>query len=283
MADGFCFGTLAVGDRYRKHAKLLAQDIQNYAPTQRLIVLSDRPEDFQNYPQVLAVLHQLQSVKGYHDKRFVLEKALSLFKTCVLVDADVRIIGSVFTELTWPPGITARTGCSVGKHLKNIHKSRKTEILQAAAQHLNLEIENVPWLHEFLFAMTHQQGKEKEFFQLWQTISYFLESQGMYDGEGYAIGFAAAKVGLDFGYDRTDWFPFFKDNIEKVRIKNGQSKFQDKKQYFEQHRQIENVPRSVPQKVWAKLKKSVVVYPRLLRLRKQKRQDMYYQKLFGNE
>jgi len=281
MADGFCFGTLAVGDRYRQHAKLLAQDIQNYAPTQRLIVLTDRPADFENFPQVLAVFHQLQSVKGYHDKRFVLKKALSQFETCVLLDADVRIIGPVATDLTWPPGITARAGCSLGKQLQDIRKPYEVEVIQKAVQHLNLDVNNVQWLHEFMFAMTRQEGKEKQFFELWQTISYFFETQGIYYGEGYAMGLAAAEVGLNFGYDRTDWFPFFKDNIEKVRIKNEQSQRQDKQQYFEQHYQIEYPRRSLPQKIWAKLKKFMILYPRLWRLRKQKRQDAYYQKLFG--
>ncbi|MFP4006952.1 MAG: hypothetical protein ACLFV6_02950 [Spirulinaceae cyanobacterium] len=281
MADEFCFGTLAVGDRYRKHAKLLAQDIQKYAPTQTLIVLTDRPQNFQEYSQVLAFPHQLQSVKGYHDKRFVLEKALSLFETCVLLDADVRIIGPVSTDLTWPPGITARAGCSLGKQLQDIRKPYEIEVIQKAAQHLNLDVDNVQWLHEFMFAMSRQDGKEQEFFQLWQTISYFFETQGIYYGEGYAMGFAAAKVGLDFGFDRSDWFPFFKDNIEQVRIKNGQSQRQEKQPYFDTHYQIEYPLRSVPQKVWAKLQKFIALYPRLWRLRKQKRQDIYYEKLFG--
>lgn len=281
MADGFCFGTLAVGDRYCQHAQMLAKDIQNYAPTRKLIVLSDRPQDFQQYSQVLAFPHQLQSVKGYHDKRFVLEKALSLFETCILLDADVRIIGSVGTDLKWPPGITARAGCSLAKQLQDIRKPYEIEVIQTVARYLDLDVNNVQWLHEFMFAMTRQNGKEAEFFQLWQTISYFFESQGIYYGEGYAMGFAAAKVGLDFGFDRTDWFPFFKDNIEKVRIKNGQSQRQDKQPYFDTHHKIEYPPRSLPQKAWMKLKKSVSLYPRLWRLRRQKREDIYYQKLFG--
>jgi hypothetical protein len=281
MSPAFCFATLAVGDRYRMHAQLLARDIQTHAPTIPLVILTDRPQTFAAYPQVLAFPHHLQSVKGYHDKRFVLSKALSLFEICILLDADVRMIGPVAPSLEWPPGITARAGCSLLKHKENIRKPREIEVIDAVARQLDIDLDRVQWLHEFMLVMRRQEGKEAEFFQLWQTISYFFESQGIYYGEGYAMGLAAAKVGLDFGFNRVDWFPFFKDNIEQVRIQAGQSQKQDKQAYFDAHRQIEYPPRNLFQKAIAKAVKWLVLYYRLWRLRRQKRQDPYFNQYFG--
>lgn len=76
MTDTFCFCTLAVGNRYRTHARMLANDIQQHSPITSFVVLTDRPNDFKNYSNVIAFKHRLQSVKGYHDKRFVIENLL---------------------------------------------------------------------------------------------------------------------------------------------------------------------------------------------------------------
>jgi hypothetical protein len=59
MVNNWCFGTLAVGKRYREHAINLAKDIQLYAPKISLIVLTDKPEEFIEYPVVQAIEHRL--------------------------------------------------------------------------------------------------------------------------------------------------------------------------------------------------------------------------------
>ncbi len=40
----FCFCTLAIGTRYRQHALLLAEDLEQYAPKPPFIVLTDKPQ-----------------------------------------------------------------------------------------------------------------------------------------------------------------------------------------------------------------------------------------------
>lgn len=65
MAEKFCFCTLAVGNRYRTHARMLAKDIQQHAPDSTFVVLTDRPSDFAEFAHVMAFKHRLQSVKGY--------------------------------------------------------------------------------------------------------------------------------------------------------------------------------------------------------------------------
>ena len=278
----FCFCTLAVGDRYRAHAEVLAQDIQNHMPSKTLCVLTDRPEQFARFPHVLAFKHHLQSVKGYHDKRFVLKKSLSLFESCMFLDSDIRVLGSVVEELKWSPGITARAGTSLVNHMKTITNQKELKVIKEAAQKLNIDIQQVQWLHEFMFVMKKQNGLEEDFFELWQTISYFFEVQGIYNGECYAMGLAAARIGMTLDFFREDKFLFFKDNIERIRIKNGQSDLQDKQIYFDIHREIEYPKYSLWKKVKNKLSRQVVFYYRLLRLRIFMREDPNFYKFFAS-
>lgn len=283
MSQKFCFCTLAVGERYRTHARMLAKDIQQHAQNTALCVLTDKPESFKEFPHVLAFKHRLQSVKGYHDKRFVLEKALSLFESCMFLDSDVRIIDAVVKEMNSPPGITARAGCDLLRHIANMKNPKEIEVIEEVAEKLNIDLQKVQWFHEFMFAMRGQDGLEKNFFQLWQTISYLFEMRGIYHGEGYAMGLAAAKVGMNIAFDRKDKFAFFKDNIERIRIKKGQSNFQEKQIYFDIHKNIEYRNRSRLQKISDKLIQKAVLSYRLLRLRKVARKDSDFHKLFeGN-
>jgi hypothetical protein len=277
----FCFCTLAVGKRYREHAKMLAQDIQIHMPSTNLCILTDHPEDFQKFSHVLAFKHHLQSVKGYHDKRFVLETSLSLFESCMFLDSDVRILGSAVEEMDWFPGLTARAGCSLIKHMRtNIKDQREIELIKLAAKKLNIDLHLVQWLHEFMFVVKKQDGLEKRFFDFWQTISYFFEMQGMYHGEGYAMGLAAARVGMTFDFFRQDKFPFFKNNIEEARIKNGQVDLQEKQLYFDIHKQIEYPQRTIWEKINDKLTTQAIFYYRSLRLRKLVKKDPNFHKIF---
>jgi hypothetical protein len=278
----FCFCTLAVGDRYRTHAHLLAQDIQQHMPDATLCLLSDQPQEFNEFPQVMAFEHHLQSVKGYHDKRFILAKSLSLFENCIFVDADVRVLGSIVQDLNVYPGITARAGTNLSKHIGNMKNRQEISIIEQALQKLNLDQKKVKWLHEFMFVMKRQNGLQDEFFRLWQTIAYFFEMQGLYHGEGYAMGLAAARIGININFFEEDCFPFFKDNIELLRIRGGLSNLQDKQKYFDIQKKIEYPQRSFWQKVINKLSKQAIFCYRLLRLRFFVRQDPQFKQLFGS-
>ncbi|EKD08825.1 hypothetical protein [Arthrospira platensis] len=282
MSNSYCFCTLSVGKRYRHHARKLAKDIQKYAPGVPFVILTDNPDDFSEFPSVLAFKHHLQSVKGYHDKRLVLEKSLSLFESCMFMDADMRILSPVPDNLSWNPGLTARAGCALVKHLDGIsnQRCRDSEIVNNIADRIEVDIENVQWLHEFWFVLRRQSGKEVEFLRVWQTLSYLFESEGMYHGEGYSMGLAASKVGLDFNFYRTDWFEFFKDKIEKERINNGQSKLTEKKIYFEEHTAIEYPQSNILSKAISKIGNKLAFYYRLLRLRRQREQDEEFKSIF---
>jgi hypothetical protein len=246
---------------------MLAKDLQKQAPNISFVVLTDRPADFVEYTHVISIKHRLQSVKGYHDKRFVIEKAFERFDTCVFLDSDVRIIGPVPEGLEWFPGIKARTGCSILKH--NAGKKPRVQLaaIEQVAQKLDINLQETKWFHEFMFVVTKQAGAEKVFLKLWQTIAYFFEMQGIYNGEGNVIGLAAAKAGLTVRFDCEDKFPFFKDNIEQVRVKMGQSNLTDKQIYFEMHKEIEYPKRPSWRKIVDKLTGQAVFLYRLLRLR----------------
>ncbi|WP_286186642.1 hypothetical protein [Geitlerinema sp. P-1104] len=128
--------------------------------------------------------------------------------------------------------------------------------------------------------LRRQSGKEVEFFRVWKTLSYLFESEGLYSGEGYAMGLAASKVGLNFGFDRTELFDFFKDKIEKQKIKQGKSEPADKTKYFEEHKTIEYPQQNLMSKAISKMADKLNFYYRLLRLRRQREQDEEFKSLF---
>lgn len=273
MTQNLCFGTLAVGQRYRTHAKILAQDIQKYAPTIPFVVLTDQPEDFSNDPNVIVFKHQLQSVKGFHDKRFVFEKAFEQFESCLFLDSDMRILEPVPEHLEWLPGLTARHGCSILRHNAEKKIRKALPVIKKAAQVLAINLDNTIWFHEFMFVVKKQDGVEQTFLNYWKTIAYFFEIHGIYDGSGNVMGLAAAKAGLTTQFDREDKFLFFKDNVEKERMKLGQSKLKENQHYFELHRQVEFPDRSLLKKAVMKVRKKVVFFYRLQRLRAIARRD----------
>src|SRR5688500_3997025 len=104
-----CFCTLAIHRPYRHRARLLLED----APGVPWIVLTDEPGDFADLP-VRAIRHAPtgpmatdfltrlppagqggggngSGAPAYHDKRFVLQAALSEFDAAIFMDADSRM------------------------------------------------------------------------------------------------------------------------------------------------------------------------------------------------
>jgi hypothetical protein len=274
----FCFCTIAFGKKYRALALLLAQDIERYSPKTYFIVLTDNPSDFSKQRNILAFKHRSQSVKFYHDKRFAIAKALSLYNSCIFIDADMRIVAPVPADMQWikKVGITART-CEImpKKYAKVLAGTacaklcREFKVTKKAAQKLNIDRENekVKFVYEYLFAVTKDCGKELEFFKQWETLANYFELNGIYDGEGNAIGLAAAKAGLDVRLSEMEGISFFKDKTELVRIQKGQSKMEEMSIYFEQQKMLEYPKRSIKQKVAAKLGQSITHLYNLVRLR----------------
>jgi hypothetical protein len=215
-----CFGTLALGANYRKLACQLAKDIQKYSPNIPLVVLTDKPQSFKDLSNVLAYKHHQQSIGCYHDKRCVLTKALEMFTTCIFIDADMRIYGPLPDNLTWPPGISAHTiWHNITKHNKN---ETQIALLRRMADKLTLDLTDVSFVHECLFVVSKDGGKEQEFLKIWAEISPFFELNGYYAGEGSTIGLAAKKANLETRQDdRLREFPLFKDKFVLSALSRG--------------------------------------------------------------
>lgn len=263
----YCLCTLAVGQRYRVHAQQLAADLQHHAPDIEFLILTDRPDDFGRSPNVCAVFHRLQSVEGYHDKRFVLQKALARFDACLFLDADVRVLSALPKNMDFPEGLVARYGCSLIKHNTQPKVRPALRIIEAIAQAQNIELEKALWFHEFMFSFRGQAGKEALFFQQCQQIADSFERAGIYNGAANVMGLAAASAGFDISFHRDDLFKCFKDNIQKEKIKAGVAAPDDMAAEFENHRRIEYPARSLWQRIGHRLSKEAGVLYRLAKLR----------------
>ncbi len=191
----FCFCTLALGKKYCIFAKQLAENLSTYSPATKLVVLSDRPQDFQDCPNVLVFEHHQQGILYcFNDKRFVLEKALEYFEAAVHIDADTQIFSTVPAHLHWQPGITAGHQENLVEHVKK-YTPERLPLLNKVADKLRIAIANVTYIGESLYIVARDDGKEKEFFKEWGRIAHFLEMNRIHSGDGNLMGLAAAKVG----------------------------------------------------------------------------------------
>jgi len=192
----FCFSTLALGQRYRSMARDLAGDIETYFPGIALVVFTDKTLDFKGQPNVISFKHRQQGIQHcYNDKRFLLEKSLSLFPSAVHLDADTRIFTGVSGPIELNPGITGRSENLI-EHVKKYRPENLEDITRVASK-LEIDVESARWIGESLFIVTRDQGKEAEFFRLWGLIGRYLELKGMHSGEGNVMGLAAAKIGWE--------------------------------------------------------------------------------------
>lgn len=144
-----------------------------------------------------------QGAAAYHDKRFALLAALEKFDTAIYVDADSRIV-----KLSAPSVIPARLAVlpivrkSVAEHLSTCG-SWRLPFFEELARELTGDVEilrRARWCHETLVAVTRGESTS-DFFEAWSIGANFLQSRGVYSGEGGVIGVAAAQVGWNVDYD----------------------------------------------------------------------------------
>ena len=210
-----CFCTLAIHPPYRRRAQILIAD----APAMPWIVLTDEPNDFIDLP-VRAIRHvptgpmaidfqtklpptgNGQGRPAYHDKRFVLQTALKEFDTAIFIDADTRI-KSVPRLPHFRPGIAVdkTLHTSIADHLTRWGPMRKPAFEQLAMELLGEAnaVNSARWLSECLFAVT-KDGNESTFFEAWERGAKFLQSRGLFTGEGGVIGLAAVRAGWAVDY-----------------------------------------------------------------------------------
>ncbi|NJN21494.1 MAG: hypothetical protein HC812_10330 [Leptolyngbya sp. RL_3_1] len=202
MTRNFCFGVLALNPKYQALAKSLATDLATHGPGITLVVGTDNPGYFRNCSNVSAFqLHKRGILHCYHDKRFVIEKALTQFETVIQIDADTQITHPIPENIPSSPGISA-------VHIQNIllHAQYAPERLphfhQLAAK-LDVDLSQVSFVGESLFAVSARGDQAQAFIQHWHLIARYLELRGIHAGEGNTIGIAAAKAGL--AVQSADW------------------------------------------------------------------------------
>jgi hypothetical protein len=184
------------------------------------VVLTDEPDDFASLP-VRAIRHaptgpmavdylahlpptgEGRGAAAYHDKRFALLAALENFDTAIYVDADSRIdalppLGVFPSGLAVIPVVQK----SVAEHLETCGSWRMPAFVKLA-RHLTGDADilaEARWCHETLIAVT-RDGRESRFFTAWSLAADFLQSRGVYSGEGGVIGLAAAYAGWKVDYE----------------------------------------------------------------------------------
>jgi hypothetical protein len=201
---GFC--TLALRPKYRQLAQQLAADLATYAPGITLVVGTDRPQEFAHCANVWAFKLKSQGVLHcFHDKRFVLAQARSRFKIVVQLDADTQMIGqlsSIDAPQLAAPQLAAIHQENLLEHTHRYNPERLPH-LRKLADKLELDLAQVTYVGEALFALAAPVAQCDAFVQQWDGIARYLELHGIHAGEGNAIGLAAAKVGL--AITQPDW------------------------------------------------------------------------------
>jgi hypothetical protein len=211
-----CFCTLAIHAPYRRRARLLCAD----ATAVPWVILTDEPAEFSGLP-VRAIRHaptgpmavdylarlpptgEGRGAAAYHDKRFALLAALEDFDTAIYVDADSRI-DALPPPGVFPPGLAVLPVVrkSISEHLETCG-SWRMPAFEDLAQHLtgNTDIlETGRWCHETFVAVS-RDGRESQFFAAWSLAADFLQTRGVYSGEGGVIGLAAAYAGWSVDYE----------------------------------------------------------------------------------
>jgi len=91
---------------------------------------------------------------------------------------------------------------SVAKHLETWGTWRQPFFAELA-HILNGDSEalrQARWCHEAVIAVT-KDGRESSFFEAWALAANFLQSRGVYSGEGGVIGLAALRAGWNVDYE----------------------------------------------------------------------------------
>jgi hypothetical protein len=198
-----CFCTLALRSPYRQLAQQLAADLAQYAPGITLVVGTDRPEDFDHYANVWAFRLKSQGLLHcFHDKRFVLAQARSRYAIAIQIDADTQMRGQLPAIGAFTPGIAAIHRENLLEHTQRYNPERLHHLNKLAAK-LALDLGEVTYVGEALFALTAATAQYQAFVQAWDRIARYLELHGIHAGEGSAIGLAAAHVGL--AITQPDW------------------------------------------------------------------------------
>ena len=228
MDDNCCFSILALMPKYQLLARRFAEDLEKYSPKTTVVIGTDNPHAFQGCSNVFAFNLRRQGILHcYHDKRFVIEKALARFEVVIQIDADTRIIGELPKIINQQSGLAAIHVENLVSHAQK-HNPERLVHLYKLADKLEVDLDAVSYIGESLFAISVGQDKAPEFIRQWHLIARYLELQGIHAGEGNAIGLAAAKAKLEVNQ------PSWLESIDQVRQHFDASQLGSKKSLWDQ-------------------------------------------------
>ncbi|MDJ0509944.1 MAG: hypothetical protein QNJ64_11895 [Crocosphaera sp.] len=213
-----CLTTLAIGSEYRQLAQILAQDALERCPGTPFVILTDKPQVFLKFKNVIPIKHQIQSVGIYHDKRCALQESLKHFDCSIFLDSDCRLFENIVESRPWKQGLTVRTCHNLLKFVtryqrKNnvdFYRNQKYRIVAHIGNQYNINVEDCKFCGEILFALRKDNLNNYEtFLKVWDEIRILFEGNGVFNGEGMTIGLAAhiAKLNIyhyDSGYLDTE-------------------------------------------------------------------------------
>lgn len=212
MATDYCLATLALGKQYRLHAQLLALDVLEFGLGVPLVVLTDDVRSFDGLEGVKALAHRQDGLMHcFHDKRIVVRRALEHADAVVFMDADCRFLappGEALGEQL-RPGLQAVNRLPIlekfaqeeeaeaaGRMPKRFNSARRRRgIVERAAARIGVDLQDVQWVEEMVFAVTRDGGREKAFLDTWDALAPYVQLRGYSYGEGESMGMAAERAG----------------------------------------------------------------------------------------
>lgn len=209
-SEKICLTTLAIGSKYRNLASLLAQDLIKLEVDNPFIILTDQPQDFTKFKNVIPIKHSIRSVSIYHDKRFCFEESLKQFDCCIFLDADCRLFKNIIISRPWKKGLTVKSCQSLMKHItrgtqkpnKAVKFNHQHQLALKISNKYSINLEECKFINEILFILRKDKLKHEKFLQTWDEIRILFEANRIFDGEGVIMGLAAHIANLNiYHYD----------------------------------------------------------------------------------
>lgn len=187
---------LALGEYYCGLAAQTVVDLQRFAPGREVYVFTDRPGFFRAYANCRVFPHRNTGLKRpYNDKRFPLQRGLQDYETAICIDADTRFDKPIPMDLRFRPGVEAAHREPVMIHAPEGQNPRLRRLFQRLADRMGLDVNDVCWIQESLFSVTHDgTNRVSEFFRLWDILSVEFQLARLHV-DGHPIAFAAESLG----------------------------------------------------------------------------------------
>lgn len=218
-------GTLALGEQYRILARLLAGDLLIYNPELTLYILTDRPDVFSDFTNVVTRKHSFGGINScYHDKKDVVRCVLEQHDACLFLDADCRLVNKIdIAELLLHKSFVV--GFSVENQEKKLNYEiehvahsrglnsphRRNLLLRQLATTIGVNFSQVSFITESFFLINKKYGDHLVFLQLWDQAAKYLTLRLFEFSEGSSIGICTAAINSTAS--RLDKVPawYFKD------------------------------------------------------------------------